>query len=177
MDYRKGQYKIPVTFIDDLDTKPFNCSKYNNQPDKKEPEYDLDNEKIGVNLEWETRRYNNTSDPSVWGPALWFSFHLSASKYPESAGCIQRTQMKAIILGIPVLLACTACKEHAHCYIKKTKDDNKLDDIVSGQVKLFNWFVDFHNAVNERLKKRIITYEEASKMYYNDILVSNLVYK
>jgi hypothetical protein len=74
--------------------------------------------------------------------------------------------MKGFILGLPVMVPCEECSTHATAFIEGNYD--RLDDIVSGRMKLFNFFVDFHNKVNKRYKKKEISYEEA---YFKDFLV------
>ena len=103
-------------------------------------------------------------DPSVFGPPLWFTLHNSSVYYPENPSPVHAERMKNIIIGLPVLLPCETCKEHATAYIENNK--HQLPDICKSRQTLFRFFVDFHNYVNERLKKKIFTYEEAEKLYY-----------
>ena len=74
------------------------------------------------------------------------------------------------------MIPCQACKTHAFEYIQKDNEDGILDDIVSGRKKLFNWFVDFHNTVNERYNKKEISYQEAWYIYNGNADVSVLKY-
>ena len=110
-----------------------------------------------------TKTYKNTSNPAVWGPSFWFTLHNGASKYPVNASKNYQERMKGFILGIPMMLPCPGCKPHAIAYIESIKP--KLDSIVSGRDNLFEFFVDFHNEVNDRYNKRNIGYDEAYKMY------------
>ena len=103
------------------------------------------------------------NNPAVWGPKLWFSFHNGASKYPVNPSPIIKNNMKNFILGIPVMLPCEKCKEHANQYIESNY--SKLDDIVSSRDKLFKFFVDFHNHVNRKTNKPEMSYEQAQKLY------------
>jgi hypothetical protein len=82
--------------------------------------------------------------------------------------------MKNIIIGIPVLLPCLKCKEHATAYIESRLSE--LDTIVSTKEKLFNFFVDFHNHVNKRYNKKLFSYEEAKKLYNKQVKVNRLTY-
>ena len=112
---------------------------------------------------------STTSNPNVWGPSMWFTFHNCAAKYPVAASPIYKSKMRGLILAIPYMLPCVTCQVHANNYIEKYK--NNLDDICSGREKLFNFFVDFHNSVNKRYNKRELTYEEASKLYNENTIV------
>lgn len=118
--------------------------------------------KIDVPLAQTIEHYNNRV-PSVWGPRFWFTLHNGALNYPSLANplCIER--MKNFIIGIPIMLPCETCKEHAISYIEKNKD--YLDYICSSRDNLFKFFVDFHNYVNQRQKKPLMSYEDAYKLY------------
>lgn len=122
------------------------------------------------NITWETSKYTNMSDPKVWGPAFWFTLHNGASKYPISASPIVKSRMKSYIIGIPTMLPCTVCQIHATNHIEKNK--SKLDEITSGRDNLFKFFVDFHNIVNKRYNKPIVSVEDAYKMYDGGVNVS-----
>ena len=127
-----------------------------------------------INLIWKTDNYNNTSDPNVWGPAFWFTLHNGASRYPLLACKITKERMKGYILGIPYMIPCEKCRHHATDHIIMMKD--QLDDICSGREKLFAFFVDFHNIVNKRYNKPIVSVEEAFKIYTGKVSVSKLSY-
>jgi hypothetical protein len=101
--------------------------------------------------------------PYVFGPPVWFTLHNAASHYPEEASPIYAEKMKNIILSIPLLIPCKTCKLHATAYIEDIKD--YLPDICASRKNLFNFFVDFHNFVNKRLDKPIISYDEAKILF------------
>jgi len=105
----------------------------------------------------------NLSDPKTWGPKLWFSFHNGAAKYPSNPSPIIKNNMKNFILGIPVILPCEKCKEHANQFIESNY--NNLDKIVSSRDNLFKFFFDFHNHVNRNTNKPEMSYEDAKKLY------------
>ena len=101
-------------------------------------------------------------DPTdYWGPQLWFTLHNSAKHYPIYASPLYAERMKQFILALPVIIPCESCREHAMDYIDGYRD--QLDIICSCRESLFNFFVDFHNYVNERKGKKIYSYEEAWK--------------
>lgn len=123
--------------------------------------------------------YNNATveslppfDPKVWGPSFWFVLHKGAAKYPIKATPVCASRMKGFILGIPFMVPCEKCADHATAYINERL--NVLDDVVSGRDKLFNFFVDFHNYVNLRYDKPLLNYEEAYKLYTTQAIVKTL---
>ncbi len=105
----------------------------------------------------------DVNDPKIWGPSFWFTLHNGAVKYPQTASPICAKRMKGFITGIPVMLPCELCSDHATAYIEKHSD--KLDKVVSTRENLFNFFVDFHNQVNIRYGKPVISYLEAYNLY------------
>jgi len=125
-------------------------------------------------MSYTRKKYKNTSSPDVFGPPMWFTLHNGASKYPHKPGTLVKERMKYFILGIPVMIPCAKCREDATAYIEKFKDS--LDDICSSRLKLFEFFFTFHNVVNKKLNKPIISYEEAIKLYSDDVEVNKLSY-
>ena len=125
-------------------------------------------------LTWKTNEYNNMVNPNVWGPAFWLILHTGASNYPISASPITKKRMKGFILGIPSMLPCATCSDHATIHIEEHKDE--LDNICSGRETLFKFFVDFHNIVNERYGKKYVSLEDAYKMYNGSVSVNILSY-
>ena len=117
----------------------------------------------------------NTSNPTIWGPPLWFTLHNTAIKYPVIASPLYSSNMKNFINSIPYILPCEKCKVHAINYIDTIK--NELDYICNGRENLFKFFVDFHNSVNKRNNKKEISYEEAYKIYNSNVNVTRITYK
>jgi hypothetical protein len=125
-------------------------------------------------MSYTRKKYKSTSSPDVFGPPLWFTLHNGASKYPHKPGNLVKERMKYFILGIPVMIPCAKCREDATAYIEKFKDS--LDDICSSRMKLFEFFFTFHNVVNKKLNKPIMSYEDAIKLYSDDVEVNKLTY-
>ena len=65
--------------------------------------------------------------------------------------------------GNPIMVPCVTSKEHATAFIEKHR--NKLNDICSNRDSVFNFFVDFHNQVNKRYGKSVLSYEEVYAIY------------
>lgn len=128
-----------------------------------------------LDMVWEKETYANTTEPKVFGRAFWFTLHNGAAHYPENASPIVREHMKGFILGIPIMLPCQDCSEHARAYIELNYSN--LGDICSGRNKLFKFFVDFHNYVNARYNKPIMSVEDAWKLYKGRVNVSVLKYE
>uniref|UniRef100_A0A6C0LVE6 thiol oxidase n=1 Tax=viral metagenome TaxID=1070528 RepID=A0A6C0LVE6_9ZZZZ len=105
----------------------------------------------------------NTGNPAVWGPAMWFSLHNGAYKYPKKASPFWKNRMKSFIQGIPVMLPCEVCADHACAYIESQK--HYLEEVVSGRENLIIFFVNFHNFVNRKLGKPEMSLKDVNKMF------------
>ena len=150
--------KKQVTFKNPLIEKPQDKTPYS---DKLEMKYITD-------------RYVNSANPEVWGPAFWFSLHNGALRYPIQASPTWKERMKHFILGIPVMVPCEKCSDHATAHLESNY--YRMDEIVSSRNNLFEFFWEFHNFVNERLNKPKMSLDNAYKMYSGEVLLTKLEY-
>ena len=127
-----------------------------------------------MNIEWEILSYTNSADPNVWGPSFWLSLHNGAARYPMNASKIIAEKMKGFIVGMPYILPCNSCSEHAKTNVERNY--HRLDDICSGRMKLFNFFVDFHNHVNKVYGKPLMAYKDAYQLYTGGVHLKKLKY-
>ncbi len=144
------------------DIKKRNYSIYKNQLENRplEPVLRVDGPHRVIVNPTNTR---DLSSPEIFGPPVWFTYHNMAIHYPDEPTETQKNMMKGVIRGIPIMLPCKSCFMHASEYINS--HISNLDLIVSNRNNLFKFFVDFHNMVNERKHKPIISYEEAIRLY------------
>lgn len=149
----------------------------NNKVENYVDENDLDLEKKKpnkLNMKWKTVEYANPTDPRVWGPAFWFTLHNGSVNYPIKASPTWKDRMKGFILGIPVMIPCEKCRDDATSHIEA--NCHRLNEIVSGREQLFNFFVSFHNYVNERYDKPKMSNEDAYDLYTSGVNVTKLEY-
>jgi hypothetical protein len=121
-----------------------------------------------INMKYEKSSLN-LSNPKVWGPSFWFTLHNGSLNYPIKASPIIINKMKGFINGIPYMLPCKDCAEHARVYIHNNQ--HTLNDVCKTRDTLFCFYVDFHNYVNERYGKPIMSCDDAKKLYSKDTLV------
>jgi hypothetical protein len=97
---------------------------------------------------------------SVWGPATWKLLHTMVLRIDNNITTNQFIELKNIILRILHNLPCPYCTSHALSYIASSnyKGINNISDL---RFFIFN----FHNNVNKRLNKPLITYEEHAQLY------------
>ena len=132
-------------------------------------------EKPVLNMQWESVTNGSLVDPKIWGPSFWFSLHNGSLRYPQKASKIVAEKMKNFIIGIPYILPCADCAEHARAHIEKNYSN--LDAICSGRDNLFCFFVDFHNYVNRRYNKAEMSCHDAKKLYSGGANVMRMTYK
>ena len=117
--------------------------------------------------EYETEITKFPSDPKIFGPGVWFVIHSSAHDAIDEKSI---TDFLAFIRKIVTILPCGDCRNHATEYVN-THNPNDFIDLVNESGKkigMFKYTWMFHNAVNERLGKRIIDFETAYHMYSQD---------
>jgi FAD-linked sulfhydryl oxidase len=100
---------------------------------------------------------------AVAGPRGWERLHLAAIYFPENPSADDRRRAAMAIVGVVNGLPCPRCVGHATAYIRKHPPP--LDDTHSFQT----WVFTFHNAVNARLGKKVISFNEYQDKYYDDI--------
>jgi hypothetical protein len=103
--------------------------------------------------------------PKLWGRPFWFVLHFGALNYPDSPAKDIIEMSVGFILGIPVMLPCDICKNHAYEYIQKRR--NRLYKIASNKESLFKFYWEFHNDVNKQNGKRQLSLSEVYDIFQN----------
>lgn len=96
------------------------------------------------------------------GPGLWYGLHTlgAASKTVE-----QKKFAIQYIKHLQQNFFCGECKGHFGNYI----ETHPLETVLNNdEESLFLWIFNFHNAVNFRLNKKQVSYDEAKKIYYQN---------
>lgn len=100
-------------------------------------------------------------EPDMFGPAFWFTLHNGAAAYPENPTQQVQEGMKMFIMGLPIMIPCVTCKEHAFNYIR----NHDLDYETLNRENVFAFFNRFHNFANKRFNKREMSLDEAKYLY------------
>lgn len=107
--------------------------------------------------------YKDSTDPKYIGPGVWNTIHKQA--YLAQTPSKQQQFiifMKDTCYNFP----CKVCRGHCTEYIKNNPLENYLGSTVDGKLLgLFVWSWKFHNTVNARLKKPIMSWETAVTLY------------
>lgn len=112
------------------------------------------------------------SDPKYFGPGIWFTLHTLALKSnTQESITIFINIVQTIINSLP----CSSCKEHSEDFYKKNPPDLFRNFIYNGRyLGMFKWTCIFHNSVNLRLRKVMITFEISLNIYDNKNEICNL---
>lgn len=106
------------------------------------------------------------SNPASFGPGIWYIIHRMARNATTQD---KKLQFKEFIENIITNLPCTTCIEHATSYYQSKPLDQFWNMKENGQdVGLFRWSWEFHNTVNNRLKKPVVNWENAKKLFSDE---------
>jgi hypothetical protein len=97
---------------------------------------------------------------NVWGPPTWQLLHCMALKAKETITPSQLQELKTIIERLVSNLPCPMCSAHAISYFK-ANHFQRIQTIEQLQMFLFL----FHNSVNSRIQKSLLTYEDHLLLY------------
>jgi hypothetical protein len=86
-----------------------------------------------------------------FGPAMWTSIHDIALAYDPTPE--KKQALVAFMENLATLFPCQKCSPHIREAIKTMPTDSKLS--------VFKWSIDFHNSVNARTGKPILSYQQA----------------
>lgn len=105
------------------------------------------------------------TDPKVFGPPLWRQIHkdaLESDTREKQLAFITRLQER--IRNIP----CSTCRNHAQEYFDRNNILNVIGMRILGydpSLSIFIWTWLFHNDVNKRIGKPILTIGHALSLY------------
>ena len=96
---------------------------------------------------------------SEWGPRLWRFLHALSFAFPEKPTPEQVDAFHKLLDALKVLIPCPECRNHYCEYLGGSPAPTNC-----GQ-NLREWLVNFHNDVNVRLGKPVVSLAEAEKLY------------
>lgn len=102
-----------------------------------------------------------SNSPAIWGPPLWYQMHMKTFEYPKNPTEEDKHKIREYFRSIINILPCETCKEHYIEYLQKRPIRYHYDT----KDNLINWLIDFHNEVNSRTGKKVLSYKEARSIY------------
>ena len=112
-------------------------------------------------------KFKDHTDPKYVGPGTWMLIHTRARLATTRDLQLDFINfMKDTCSGFP----CTVCKGHCTTYIQNHPLEEYLDILVDvhgekHMLGMFVWSWRFHNAVNARIKKPIMSWDTAYNLY------------
>ena len=101
------------------------------------------------------KKKNPFAQPSLWGASTWRMLHCVSMTYPKRPSQKTRDNMEVFLTSLGKILPCRLCACNYQKYVRHHPFN------LSGRDGLMRWMIDLHNDVNMRLKKPILSYEEA----------------
>lgn len=95
------------------------------------------------------------------GPPMWETLHYAAFQCPEPFA-ERVSALVDLVRGYVVLLPCAECRGHFAALLDAYPPEAAAR---SGRQAFARWTVDAHNAVNARLGKPLLTYDQAARRY------------
>lgn len=116
-----------------------------------------------------------------WGPVLWSVLHGLAQRSGNVSTPIFREDEKRqwvnIINGLPKIIPCPSCREHAEAWILAHPIfDVKKINSTDLHVWLVDWFYEFHESVNRRVGKPSFDKELLAQNYGSVSIAGALVH-
>lgn len=110
----------------------------------------------------------NGFSPELWGPSMWFMFHLIAAMYPDNPTTADKANHAAFYRSLQHVLPCIGCRM-GYATIITSEPTKMTARVFASRQSLFKWTVDVHNRVNAKLNKPIHNdwkawYREYNKM-------------
>lgn len=127
-----------------------------------------------VNVTCEEKEYPSVFSPSVWGESLWFLFHVGSLAANEQISASDAKKYWNFIEGIPIMLPCNMCSEHAQKFIDNNR--SAQETICKSREDLIEFFVKFHNYVNIRQGKPLITKDDIKQLGRGNVRMSVIKY-
>ena len=116
-----------------------------------------------MSLTFESNIEKNQANPKYIGPGTWNVIHTlayNANTIAEKQSFVNH--MKIICRQFP----CDTCRGHCKEYIKQNPMEEYFDVITEGrELGLFTWTWQFHNAVNHRIGKPLMSWDMAYHLY------------
>lgn len=107
----------------------------------------------------------------IWGPKAWGFLHAVTFRYPEDEASKQKREAAFHMLSsLTHILPCERCRKHFRQYMSDSSTGIKSakSPHLANRRAFAKWMVSFHNAVNVRLSKPVMRFEDVEDAYSGD---------
>lgn len=122
----------------------------------------------------EEREYPNIFSPEVWGESFWFILHIGSLSANSKISEQDSRKYWNFIEGIPLMLPCKLCSADAQKFVDESR--GRWKSICSSKESLIRFFIDFHNKVNAKQGKPLISKQDVEKLGEGQVRVSTIKY-
>lgn len=102
--------------------------------------------------------------PHVWGPHGWKFMHAVALAYPENPSAEEKKAAFQFFTSLEYMLPCESCKQN----FRKEIAAMPVIPALESKQTLNEWLTTFHNSVNKRLNKTIMSPEQVLEYVFSD---------
>ena len=127
-----------------------------------------------VNVVKEERECQNVFSPDVWGEAFWFILHIGSLAMDANISEQDARKYWNFIEGIPMILPCKMCSKDAQKFVDINR--HRWRTICSSKERLIEFFIEFHNQVNMKQGKPLITKNDVERLGGGNVRVSTIKY-
>jgi hypothetical protein len=113
-------------------------------------------------MEEEMKYYKDHTNPKYTGPGSWNAIHTIAY---HARTLKEQQEAINVITNICIYFPCETCRKHAIDYIKENPMEVYLMTKYKEDNGIFVWTWKFHNAVNYRIGKHIMSMDLANHLY------------
>ena len=167
-NFKNGIYRIDLPDIDNVKFEFYNGSKLIYKEITNDCCIKIENSKI---TKYNHDEFNDQFEINLKNFDLflvkhwnyyWYYLHWLTYNYPNNPKHEDKNEiLKLINVMKKNGIKCDKCSKHFNLWIKKNDINKSLDSKKS----LFTYFVNLHNDVNKRNKKKLIKIKEAEKIY------------
>lgn len=102
---------------------------------------------------------------TVWGPSIWHFLHTMSFNYPVNPTINHKKQYKDFIMSLGKILPCRHCRDN---FPNNLKSVPLTDKALKNRHNFSKWLYNFHEKVNEMLKKKSgLTFKQVRNRYEN----------
>ena len=108
-------------------------------------------------------------NPKIWGPHYWFFLLTVALCYPINPNTVTKKKYYEFILNFPLFIP---DKKMANDF-EQLIDEYPVTPYLDSRESFVKWVHFIHNQINKKLKKSIISYDDALNQYYSHYIPKN----
>lgn len=101
---------------------------------------------------------------NAWGPIAWDWLHKLSISYSDKPDKQDRKNIIFLFWNFIYGIPCITCRAHAYAYTQK------VPPIFNNSNTFQNWVWTFHNAVNHRLGKPFVSFDEYEHIYRLELI-------